>query len=392
MHLKKEKKMFQLFQKKSSPFNRGKFSSKNFSFILPFKYKAGLIFIDVEIEDEKYSFLFDTGAFTILPSALIKKLSLGKMEEGLDTLDAFSEEKKLSLYQLPKLKIGELVFYDFQVASDDFIQNFPLSCLAFDGVLGYNFFHELIIGIDYESRTLTFSDKLPSLQGFTKIKLRTNAINTLEFFLQIEKQKIWMGLDTGSNGGLQFQDEKLAQILHKKKYKSQRIIGLFSSSLSGTNQQSFQDVFLLKNFSLAKKLMINSFPIRYEENSPNLAGNGFLKHFFIIIDFKTKKLYLKKREEIIQKVLKKSFGFFTFWSEENGLYISAIMQGTPAYSSKLKIGDRLFSIGTTETLNFTKKDYCNFSFLAQDIDYENEDSLELIVKRENKLLRILLIH
>ena len=390
MHLKKERRMFQLFQNKQTPFNRGKLSSKSFSFSLPFEYKAGLIFIEVEIEAKSYTFLFDTGAFTLFSPSLIEKLSLQKLPENLDTLDAFSQPKELPLYLLPKLKIGDITFNDFLVTSDDFSNNFPLSCLAFDGVIGYNFFQELIISVDYEKKMLTLSDRVPQVEGFTKIKLRENSTHALEFFLQIEKQKLWMGLDTGSNGGLQFWDEELAQTLHKKECKSQRVIGLFSSSLSGTNQQSFQDIFLLKNFSIAKRIKIDSFPISYEQNSPNLVGNGFLNYFTTIIDFKHKKLYLKKRKEKIEKVLEKSFGFFTFWSERDGLYISAIMQDTPAYNSKLKIGDRLFSIGDSETLNFTQEDYCNFSLLAQELAYEKEERLELIVKRENKLLRILL--
>lgn len=392
MHFKFEGSMFNLFQKKSTPFNTGRLSNKNFSINIPFEYKAGLIFIEIEIENESYTFLFDTGAFSIFSPTLIEKNSLTKMPENLDTLDAFAEAKELPLYQLSELKIADVTFNDFLVASDNFTENFPLSCLSFDGILGYNFFSELIISIDYEKRTLTLSDKLPNLQEFTKIKLRQNSTHALEFFLHIEEQKVWMGVDTGSNTGLQFRDKELAQILHKKEYKSQRIIGLFSSSLSGANKQSFQDIFLLKDFSIAKRIEIDAFPISYEENSPNLAGNGFLNYFHTIIDFKHKRLYLKKREEKVEKFLERSFGFFTFWNEQDGLYISCIMQDTPAYNSKLKIGDRLFSISEIETLNFTKDDYCRFSLLAQKVVYEKENSLELIVKRESKLLRISLTH
>ena len=392
MHFKPEGSMFSLFQKRSTPFNTGKLSHKNFSYTLPFEYKAGLIFINVAIQNESYSFLFDTGAFSIFSPALVKKLSLKKMPENLDTLDAFSQAKELPLYQLPELKIGDICFHNFLVASDSFTEQFPLSCLAFDGVLGYNFFRELIISIDYENRTLTLSDSLPQTQEYTKIKLRQNSAHALEFALAIEEQKLWMGLDTGSNGGLQFSDEELATLLHKKEYKSQRIIGLFSSALSGANKQSYQDIFLLKNFSLVKSMQIGSFPLHYQEHSANLAGTNFLEHFSSIIDFKHKRLYLKKREEKIEKVLESGFGFFTFWNEEDGVYISAIMQNTPAYNSKLKIGDRLFSIGEVETLNFTKEEYCNFTLLATEIAYEKENSIELIVKRGSKLIKILLIH
>ena len=380
--------MFNLFSKQSTPFDAGTLSSKKFSLSLPFEYKAGLIFIKLEIENGSYTFLFDTGAFSIFSPALIEKLSLKKMPEHLDTIDAFAEEKELPLYQLSELKIENLIFYNFQVACDNFSQNFPLSCLAFDGVLGYNFFRELIINIDYEKKNIILSDRIQNIQGFTKINLKQNATHALEFFLQIEKHKLWMGLDTGSNGGLQFSDVELAEEFHKKEFKFQRIIGLFCSAFSGLNRQSFQDIFLLNNFSIAKKIAIDSFPISYKENSPNLAGNSFLDSFHTIIDFKHKKLYLKKREEHLQKFLEKSFGFFTFWSEQDGLYISAIIQDTPAYNSKLKIGDRVFSLGDIETLDFTKEDYCNFSLLAKEVAYEKEDSLELIVKRQNKLLRI----
>jgi len=183
-------------------------------------------------------------------------------------------------------------------------------------------------------------------------------------------------------------DKKFLNYCEQKELQKQRTAGIFSSSFSGLNQFSFIDTFLLKNFKIINKIGISSFPISYQENAQNIAGTAFLKNFHIIMDFKKRKVYLKKRNEEIKEDFLKSFGFLTFWNEEKKLYISAIVEGSPAYKSRLKIGDMILSINDLDTLNFSQKDYCEFSLLAQKSLFHDTNFVKITIKRDEKLIQL----
>lgn len=379
--------MFSLFTSKSTPLCDTQVLNKNFSKNIAFESTAGLIFINIKIDGKPYKLLLDTAAHTLFSSHLATQLQAIKTEKTLCTIDAFGSEKDMRIYTLPSLNISGVVFKNFSIIQDDFSHNFPLSCLEFDGILGYNFFENLSLELNYDTQHITLSDKAFTQNGFISSKLTTINGGVPLLDLQLECHKIQIAIDTGKNDGILLGEKAFFQYAAEKKLQTQRTTGLFSSSFSGLNQHSFIDTYLVKKFKVNKKITINSFLISYQENAQNIAGNDFLKNFHIIIDFRRKKLYLKKRALEIEETFIKSFGFLTFWEEQKKLYISAIIENSPAYRSKLKIGDRILAIDELETLNFTQKDYCHFSLLAQKRLFYNVNSITLTIKRGSKLIR-----
>jgi len=381
--------MFQLFKRKINPLTSGKIQQKNFLKKLKFRNDGGLILIDVNIEHKNYIFMLDTGAFSVVPSSFLELNILTKYDEIVKTVDASGHIKELELYKLKNLNIQEIEFQNFSVIVDDFTQQFPLSCLKFDGILGYNFLQNIILSIDYQHSFITLSDTFlkPKLSKIIKLKIGEN--NAPEFQLQVDKKSYWIGLDTGKNDGLMIGNEELIQTLQKRETFIERITGTFSSDFNGVNKHSFIDKYLLENFTIDKKILIKSYIIFHEKNSLNIAGNEFLANFKMTVDLKRKKLYLESIKDDIQENYKKSFGFLTFWSEEKKLFISAITQDTPAYNSKLKIGDKIMSINELDTLGFSKEEYCKHSLLSKKVMLYSEDDTELsiIVKRDGKLIR-----
>jgi len=382
--------MFNLFSSKSTPLQCAKIQTRNFSKIILLESKAGLLFVSIIINKKSYRLLLDTAAFTLFSPQLLEELQCKDTQETVLTLDAFGAQREMKVYSLNYLEIGGLEFNDFHLICDDFSQKFPLSCLEFDGILGYNLFQNLIIELNYDKKELTLSDKLPSTQDFSTSKLLYINNSIPAFTLQIENKTFELGIDTGKNDGLMLGDKKFLNYCVQKKLQRQRTIGIFSSSFSGVNQHSFIDTYLLKNIKIINKIDISSFPISYEENAQNIAGNSFLKYFHIIIDFTKRRVYFKNIEIEIKEEFLKSFGFLTFWNEEKRLYISAIIEGSPAYNSKLKIGDKILSINHLDTLSFSQKDYCEFSLLAQKSLFENVNSVKLTIKRDMKLIQVVL--
>ena len=384
--------MFSLFKRKQDPLKAGLIKTKNFSKRVHFRNDGGLILIDITIAKKAYTFMLDTGAFSVVPSSLLDTTLLTQYDESIQTLDASGHTQEKALYRLQRLEVSGVIFEGFSVIVDDFSQHFPLSCLKFDGILGYNFLQNIILNIDYKNSLINLSDRLIQPDSFELIKMRSSKTGALEFRLHINKKDYWVGLDSGKNDGLMIGDEKLIKTLQKKDAFLERTTGAFSSDFSGINQHSFIDKYLLEDFSIDKKIPIKSYLLFYEKNSLNIVGNEFLANFNVTIDFRKKRLYLKALKKEINEKHKKSFGFLTFWSEDKKLFISAITQDTPAYHSKLKIGDRIMSINELDCLNFTKGMYCKYFLLSnKNIFYkEDESKLNIIVKRESKLLRITL--
>lgn len=151
--------MFNLFTSKNTTLSDAQILNKNFSKTIDFESTAGLIFINIEIDNKSYKLLPDTAAHTLFSSYLVSKLKAIQTENSLQTIDAFGKKRDMKIYKLPSLNIAGVIFNNFSIIQDDFSQNFPLSCLKFDGILGYNFFQNLSLEIDYETQQITLSDK-----------------------------------------------------------------------------------------------------------------------------------------------------------------------------------------------------------------------------------------
>ena len=209
--------MFNLFSSKSTPLQCAKIQTRNFSKIILLESKAGLLFVSIIINKKSYRLLLDTAAFTLFSPQLLEELQCKDTQETVHTLDAFGAQREMKVYSLNSLEIGGLEFNDFHLICDDFSQKFPLSCLEFDGILGYNLFQNLIIELNYDKKELTLSDKLPSTQDFSTSKLLYINNSIPAFTLQIENKTFELGIDTGKNDGLMLGDKKFLNYCVQKK-------------------------------------------------------------------------------------------------------------------------------------------------------------------------------
>jgi len=381
--------MFSLFQRKKSPLSHGSIREKNFKEQLSFRDDGGLILIDLTITNHTYTFMLDSGAFSVVPSSLLELGVLEPLEESIYTRSTTKVEQESQLYRLSQLSLAGIHFEDFSVIVDDFAYEFPLSCLGFDGILGYNFLEKFILEIDYQKKSLILSDTLSDKREHTEIKLHINETNAPSFKIAYKKKSYLVGLDSGKNDGLMINDTALIKELENSDTFLERIMGTFSSDFNGLNQHSFIDKYLFKDFKIDGKIPIESATLLHEEGSVNIAGNEFLSHFHIILHLQKKRLYLRKLDASSEVRGREDFGFITFWSEEKRLFIAAIVQGSPAYHSKLKIGDKIMSINELDTLNFSQEEYCKHTLRSKRVMLYDEDDTELsiIVKRDGKLIR-----
>ena len=370
----------------------GEISQKDFTKTISFDFVANLPIIEVEIAQKKYRFLFDTAALSVVPSSLVDKLSLKTIQE-IKINDSQNNISSRFLYTLPALKVGDLEFCDFVVVAQDFSEQTLLSCLGFDGIFGYNFLHSLVTHLDYENQEIILSDTLPSTKGYTKMPLAFDGFSGAKFEINLPFRNVLFTLDTGKNDGFSLSKLDELNAFREYNYEFKETSGLFMSSVGGEQDMQQERAYLVKEFNITKSIEIQRYPISMSETTQSLVGNEFMKNFDVILDFRKKQLYLRQLgDEPIRKSLSEGFGFFTHWSEEKKLYISALTKGSPAFEKGLKIGERVLAIGDIDTYDLSKEEYCKL-FLELNSSketYESQRTLELTIKNDITIKRVLL--
>ncbi len=174
-----------------------------------------------------------------------------------------------------------------------------------DGIIGWNFFKDKIVKINFESEELTIYDKMPKLSTtYTENKIKF--IGGLPYIKTTmyrgkKKVKIWSMLDTGYNSTLKVYYKTAVK---NKLMNQYQIIGE-STSYGTDGTVAKLDLVLLP------KTEIGGFEIynmradiaTTEVNSkiPALFGGNLLKRFHIVLDFSNKNLYLRPNTFINSK-------------------------------------------------------------------------------------------
>ncbi len=166
-----------------------------------------------------------------------------------------------------------------------------------DGLIGWNFFEDKIVEIDFESKELLISNKLPDYYvRYSKAKLKF--IDSLPYVKTIlnkgkKKVKIWSMLDTGYNSTLKVYYNT---VIENKLLGKYQIIGE-STSLGTDGTVAKSDYILIPRIEIGGYEIYNMpadlVKTKVNSNIPALFGGNLLKRFHIILNFKNKEVYLK---------------------------------------------------------------------------------------------------
>ena len=374
----------------------GTISPIHFNTTLDFEWSGNLPLVYLTIDGKKYKFLFDTAAPTMLPKTLIKELKL-KPIVNRDTLSGSSGKQiRVKLYTLPSLKINDLEFKNYTILSSNFTTIFPLSCLGFNGVLGYNFLQHAVIKLDLKHQKITLSDKLMEHKGYTPIDIKFEPRYGPLINLSFAFGEALFQLDTGNNTNIQLGTISVIPEMEKFKYASRETRGAFVSSFGGAKQNNRQIDYLVKDFSIDNKIPIKSFPISVNQSGAFLIGENCLKKITIIIDFPDKKAYFKQIETgEINENFSKTFGFTPMWDGKSSLVISAIASNTPTEKHDLKPGDKIISLNGIKMDRLTKENFCKLMLSSQKDphSFEKQKNIRLFIQRgEQKPKEVQLVH
>jgi predicted aspartyl protease len=137
--------------------NLGGTNSTNYFITVPYETINNLIIIETIIEGDKYRFLFDTGAVTMISNKLYRKLELPVLHK-IPIYDYNEIVDTNKVVSLSHIVIGDIVFSDIPavVNSDD--SSIVYNCLEIDGIIGSNLLRNSIVRFSSREQIVYLTD------------------------------------------------------------------------------------------------------------------------------------------------------------------------------------------------------------------------------------------
>lgn len=330
---------------------------------IPFNYFNGFIVVDIIFQKVlPLKFILDTGAENtillkreyadILNLPRHKKVKLMGSDLSREMYAYVCNDIYLQMINLAPAKRNIVVLEESLTILEEYIGT------QIDGILGAEFFKDMVIKIDYKRRILTlyqpnefYPDKLkgfhPYIIEVINHKPYINCVTTVNPGSPIMTKLL---IDTGAGMTALFHDNTDTLMA----LKSQIVKGSLGQGLGGEIEGYSGKIHKLQIGNIEFNNMISSFQA-LDENllsdgkivRNGLLGNLLLERFTVIVDFAHQKLYLKPI-----KHFDKDFDFdksglvvFAFGPQLNQYYIKHIMDNSPGAIAGLLPGDIILKVG-----------------------------------------------
>ena len=278
--------------------------------VIPFKFINNLIFIPMNVNGVELTFLLDTGvAENTIFSLENKEMALTSMEKtkfsglgGNASIEGYKSDKNIG-------KIGNhfvnnsLLLY---IILDEEFNISPHVGIPVNGIIGYHFFKDYPIIIDYSSKKITvFKD----IQLFRK-KIR----NFDELPISIEKNKPYIEtevemtnerknskllLDLGNSDAIWLFPVLIKDFVYNRPNIDDYLGRGFNGDIYGKRSRIHN--FYFGNFKFEKPL--TAMPDEYSIQHLNLVkdrkgsvGTEIMRRFTVAFDYQNEKLYLRKNK------------------------------------------------------------------------------------------------
>jgi hypothetical protein len=279
---------------------------------VPIKVINNLVFIPIKVNGVELNFLLDTGVEEIILFSLednpdvkfynsqkINLRGLGSKEsiEGLKTTNNILEIDGLkSMNQLIYVILDESFNLSSQIG------------IPVNGIIGYHFFKDNLVSIDYAKKKLVVSKNSES--NIRRIRKTHNGVPiTIEknkpylsanVLIDEKNVKVKLLIDNGNSDSVWlFQD--LSQDINVPSRNFEDFLGKgFSGDIEGKRARISK--FTFDKYSFENPIV--AFPdsssiksVRMVENRIGSIGGGVLKRFSVVFDYKDQKMYLKKNSD-----------------------------------------------------------------------------------------------
>lgn len=367
--------------------NKGTVEQKEYNIQIPFEYKLGLIFIDVEIDGSTYKFMIDSGSSNVISKDLAEKLNLQSANKN-NVEDSKGVSSDFDFTVIEKIGIGQLNYLDTGAAIIDLDASDDIACLNIDGLIGANLMKKSIWKIDYTAKMIQISNDINSFEvpdGNKKIPMFTELTGSpiIDVIIdEIEEKNVIV--DVGSNAGFSLSmDTYNALVKDNPNMVKRSSYGLSSSALSEDNfmTTTFHEV-LTNTISFGEVSLKDTHVEFSEDDKVSTIGSEFLENYDVIINWSDYEIILIKKKE--SSTLETSSYGFGYRYSNNNIVIDKLLNNSKAEKEGLKINDRIIRINNTFFGKVLASEWCQI--LQNGLFDENSDTIELVIIRGDKEL------
>ncbi|MBP1165368.1 MULTISPECIES: PDZ domain-containing protein [unclassified Chryseobacterium] len=397
--------------------------------VIPFQFINNLIFIPINVNGAELTFLLDTGVSeTILFSLENKEVKLSNVEKvkfsglgGSLSIDGLKSERNMG-------KIGDEIVNTSMSLYIILDEEFNISShvgIPVNGVIGYQFFKDHPVYIDYISKKLTVYENSDLL----KKKVRKFE----EFPITIERDKpyLYAGvemtnekkdskllIDLGNNDAIWLFPTLIKNFVYNRPNIDDFLGRGFNGDILGKRSRIHN--FYLGSFKFEKPLtaMPDEYSIQHVtlvENRKGSVGSEIMRRFTVAFDYPAKKLYLKKNRffndpfhfnmsgldfkqdglewqqdkitietqksaTVVNEVYKDAFQYK--FSLKPIFSIAGVRKDSPAYEAGLKKDDRILSINGDLTSEMTLEK------IVEIMKSSEGRNITMIIQRKNERLTV----
>ncbi|WP_419867900.1 aspartyl protease family protein [Chryseobacterium sp. CT-SW4] len=337
------------------------------------KYANELAFVQVNINGKFYNFLLDTGAPTVISKAVYEELKLSKKYKTR-VKDSQKNVQQQIFTHLPEMRVDQVVFKNIGAMVMDLTIS-ELGCFKIDGILGANQMAKVFWKINYSENSILVTKDLANFdfKNYNAvIPFTTQAQKTPIVESKLSGKKINMTFDTGFSGSLKIQDKDYDPEMNSgesvETYGTNSV-GAFGGAKPAEGYIFTTDKLSIGNQNFSKEIVMTG--------NSNLVGNGFLKDFSFILDWKNNKVYLQQVKTSPSNL--ESFGFGYRFIEEKPVIVYVFKDE----NLPLKIGDSILSINDVSFENLNKESAC-FYYINR-VESES-NTIKVKVKRNGEVL------
>ena len=372
------------------------------SYEVPFELIQGHIIVEVQFGGIlPLKFIFDSGAqHTVLFESDYATILGYRPERQIPIMGAdMSGELMAGIYRNVKMKLGptKVVSRDIIVLQENFLKLENLLGVNVVGMVGSDYFRNLIVKIDYEKYKITLYDvrNVPEsklVQGYTLSSstfadgkvyvladVKINDTSQRLKFLLDTGASLPLLINTGTNADLKVPEKSFSTILGYG--LSGPVMGYLGKINSLENE-----VFDLKN--LVSYFQDDEYTIigNAKDVRNGLIGNLTLSKYHIIINYFNQKLYLKPNK-FYKKPTKfdlSGLNIQAYGKNFNQFVIKAMIENGPGERAGFEIDDEIVKIGRWSAWRFT------LSQITERLSQKEGKIIKIKVRRNGKVIPLTL--
>ena len=368
---------------------------------ISFKLSNNLIILPLLLNNHKkdtLNFVLDTGVgHTLLTdSTFIQKLHLdtNKLRKVIVKGGGVGEVIPTYIVPMQRLEVGSLIapFQSVLIVSKSLTYLSQYAGLKIDGIVGYDFFRNLTVRIDYQRKELTvfkpnFFEKKHLKKYDTKnilgLQLQRQKPYIKAFISNNNKDTIEVKLliDTGAGHSVSLDLQAKKGINLPSKYIESNL-GLAVNGLV-IGKIGRLPTFKIGHFSWRNVIcsypdsLLVAFRNEYVEKDGSI-GIGILERFTLILDYSKERCILEPNQKI-NKNFDIGFSGIEIASDAKNYYqyfVVGVHHLSQAYSSGLQVGDEIFSVNNIIASRLT------IGQLYELLDSIENKLIQMLVKRD----------